>query len=100
MGMRVPVNPPRMLRIQRAGETMSAVFELSGDIEERHVSELQNLLDGAIIAPGTTLDLKDVRLVDREAVKFLGDCKARGVKLENCRRYILEWIQARSFANP
>lgn len=86
-----------MLRIQRTEQEAPAVFALSGRIEERHVAELQDLLKGAAVAPGTTLDLEEVRLVDREAVKFLGDCEARGIKLQNCRPYILEWIQARSF---
>jgi len=30
------------------------------------------------------LDLRDVRLADRDAVKFLRDCEADGMKLENC----------------
>jgi hypothetical protein len=94
------IDAQRMLKIQRTEAKDPAVFALSGRIEERHVAELQSLLDGAKEAPGTTLDLKEVRLVDREAVKFLGDCEARGIKLENCRPYILEWIQARSFAYP
>ena len=32
------------------------------------------------------LDLRDVRLADRDAVKFLRDCEADGMKLENCDR--------------
>jgi len=38
------------------------------------------------------LDLKDLTLVDREAVKFLERCEADSVKLKNCPAYIREWI--------
>jgi hypothetical protein len=39
------------------------------------------------------LDLRDVRLADRDAVKFLGDCEADGMKLENCPAYVREWME-------
>jgi len=35
---------------------------------------------------------RDVRLADRDAVKFLRDCKADGMKLENCPAYVREWM--------
>jgi len=38
------------------------------------------------------LDLREVRLADRDAVKFLRDCEAHGMKLENCPAYIREWM--------
>jgi hypothetical protein len=39
------------------------------------------------------LDLRDVRLADRDAVKFLRDCEADGMKLENCPAYVREWME-------
>jgi hypothetical protein len=38
------------------------------------------------------LDLEDVKLIDREAVRFLGDCQANGTTLRHCSRYIRDWI--------
>jgi predicted metal-binding protein len=38
------------------------------------------------------LDLRDVRLADRDAVKFLRNCERDGVKLENCPAYVREWM--------
>jgi hypothetical protein len=38
------------------------------------------------------LDLEDVKLVDRDVVRFLGVCEAAGTKLEHCSPYIREWI--------
>ena len=39
------------------------------------------------------LDLRDVTLVNEGAVKFLADCEAYSIKLENCPAYIREWIE-------
>ena len=38
------------------------------------------------------LDLKDLILVDRDAVMFLGSCEAGSITLKNCPAYIREWI--------
>ena len=38
-----------------------------------------------------TLDLEEVRLVDRQAVTFFAACEARGIKLKNSS-YIREWM--------
>jgi hypothetical protein len=34
-----------------------------------------------------------VRLADRDAVRFLRDCEADGMKLENCPAYVREWME-------
>ena len=69
------------------------VFTLSGRIELEHVGELQNLVDFAAAKNSVVLDLKEVRLVHREAVRFLKRCEAEGVELDNCPAYIREWIE-------
>ena len=38
------------------------------------------------------LDLRDLRLADRDAVGFLRDCEAKGTKFENCPAYVREWM--------
>lgn len=45
-------------------------------------------------APGHSLvlDLEDVKLVDRDAVRFLGQIEAEGAELRNCSAFIREWI--------
>jgi len=40
-----------------------------------------------------TLDLKDLLLVDDEGVKLLASHESNGVTLDNCPRYIREWIR-------
>jgi hypothetical protein len=38
------------------------------------------------------LDLKDLTLVDQDAVSFLKPCEADNITLKNCPAYIREWI--------
>jgi anti-anti-sigma regulatory factor len=79
-----------MLKIQKSANGRLVVFGLSGRIEERHVPQLQALFEAE--DQGVMLDLSEVNLVDREAVRFLARCEARGVRLDNCPGYIREWI--------
>ena len=78
------------LRIERSARQRFTVFTLSGRIEAEHVAELKELLDRD--DRNIILDLRDVRLADREAVKFLRSCEKDGMKLENCPAYVREWM--------
>ncbi len=80
------------LKIQRSVDDGFVVFTMSGRIQTEHLAELQSLLEGEAADHNIVLDLKEVRLVDREAVMFLTRCEADGTKLENCPAYIREWI--------
>jgi len=81
-----------MLKIRRSEDKELAIFALSGRIEEVNVAELQQLLEAEAEVTDITFDLEEIRLVDREAVKFLAGCEARGIKLKNCPPYIRQWI--------
>ena len=81
-----------MLKIRRSTNG-KIVFTLSGRIEIEDVAELQRLLALELSDRNLTLDLADVTLVVREAVKFLAHCEADSIELENCPPYIREWIQ-------
>jgi len=83
-----------MLRIRRSEEGGLAILALSGQIGEKDLSELQRLLEGE--AAEITFDLEEVRLVDRQTVRFLASCEARGIKLRNCPLYVREWMGTRS----
>ena len=82
-----------MLKIRRSEEAGVAVFALSGRIDRERVSEVRNVLTAERDIGKVKLDLKELRLVDRQAVKFLDACEVRGVKLANCPSYIREWIE-------
>ena len=80
-----------MLKIQRKING-GVVFTLSGRIQADDIDELRRLLELEAAGSRIALDLKDVTLVDRDAIKFLADCKVDGIKLENCPPYVRKWI--------
>jgi anti-anti-sigma regulatory factor len=78
------------LRIERSARQGFTVFALSGRMDVEHVGKLKELFDRD--CRNIILDLRDVRLADRDAVKFLRTCEAEGMKVENCPAYVREWI--------
>jgi anti-anti-sigma regulatory factor len=80
-----------MLKITRAANG-EVVFTLSGQMEEEDAGELETLLRSEASERRIVLDLKDVTLVDRDAISFLESCEAGGVTLHNCPRYVRELI--------
>jgi hypothetical protein len=78
------------LRIERSSRQTRTVFTLSGRMEAEQVTELKKLFDRDY--QNIILDLRDVRLADRDAVRFLRGCQAEGVRLENCPAYVREWM--------
>ena len=81
-----------MLRIRRFEVEGGVSFALSGRIGPDQVLQLKGLLESEAQSPKITFDLTEVRLVDREAVRFLGECESCGIKLKNSPSYVREWI--------
>ena len=79
-------------RIQTSVDWNVVIFRLSGHLDSESVYELQRLF--GVYGPDLkfTLDLKDVGLVNRDALKFLASCKSSGTQLKNCPVYVREWI--------
>ena len=80
-----------MLKIQRTANG-EVVMKLSGRMDGENVSELETLIGAEASRRSVVLDLKDLTLVDRDAVSFLERCEADGIKLSNCPAYIRRWI--------
>ena len=80
------------LRIQRKAEQDLIVFTLSGRIQAEQVPELEALLESETPDHDVALDLKEVRLVDRDVVRFLAHLETQGMELKNCSAYMREWI--------
>jgi hypothetical protein len=57
------------------------------------LAELEKLLECEASDRSIVLDLKEVKLVDRDVVGFLASCEAKGIELANCPAYIREWIK-------
>jgi anti-anti-sigma regulatory factor len=66
------------------------ILHISGQITGKDVDLLRSLLEQerSVVA----IDLKNVLLVDREAIKLLAMCESNGVELRNCPAYIREWV--------
>jgi len=82
----------QMLRIERAVNGDETVLKLSGRIDAENVAELEGLFASEAKGRRVTLDLEDLTLASREAVRFLEGCESDSIKLVNCPLYIREWI--------
>jgi anti-anti-sigma regulatory factor len=80
------------LRIDISDERERLVFTLTGRIQAEQVSELQELLRSELPDHSLVLDLTHVKLVDRDAVRFLAQVESEGARLRNCSPFIREWI--------
>ena len=63
---------------------------ISGRITGEHVEMFRGVLEQE--SGGFAIDLKNVLLVDREAVKLLALSESKGTELRNCPPYIREWV--------
>jgi len=79
------------LKIQRSSNG-EVIFTLAGRMDAEQVAEMEALLGSEASTREIVLDLKDLTLVDRDAVRFLERCEADRIKLRNCPAYIREWI--------
>ena len=78
-------------RIDRVVSAESpVVLFVSGRIAREHVDMLRGVLERE--SGGFAIDLKNVLLVDREAVTLLARSGANGAELSNCPPYIREWV--------
>ena len=73
------------------------IFAVIGRIESNDLPELKRLIESH--APPVILDLKGVRLVDRDGVTFLANFETDNGRITNCPPYIREWIR-RERAEP
>ena len=80
-----------LLKIQRTMD-QTAVFTVSGRLDGENVRELCRLID--VEPPGpVVVDLTDLVLADRDAIRYLRDCETGDrVVLRNCPEYIRVWM--------
>ncbi len=80
-----------MLKITRAANG-EVVIKLSGRMDAENIGELEALMTSEADGRRIVLDLKDLTLVDQDAVSFLKRCEEDNIALKNCPAYIREWI--------
>ena len=66
---------------------------VSGQLDADNVNELRQVVDGDQTGGVPVLDLTDLVLADRDAVRFLREYESRGrVVLRNCPAYVRTWM--------
>jgi hypothetical protein len=80
-----------MLRIQKASNG-KIVFTLSGHMAPEDIDELRRLFGLEAKTVRIVLNLKELVLVDGDAVEFLAGCEAAGMTLKDCPAYVRRWI--------
>ena len=83
-----------LLKIQRTMDR-TVVFTVSGRLDAENVSELCQLIDAEPTGAVVVVDLTDLVLADRDAVRLLRDCETgERMVLRNCPAYIRVWMAA------
>ena len=77
-------------RIDRVSTDQGLVLHISGRITREDLDVLRTALeDGSIVA----VELAELELIDRDAMKLLAINEANGIELRHCPAYIREWIR-------
>ena len=83
-----------LLKIHRRTNP-TLVFTVSGRLDVENVGELCHLIDAEPTGAVVVLDLTDLVLADRDAVRYLRDYETDGrIVLRNCPAYIRAWMTA------
>ena len=83
-----------MLRIERTANETNVFFKLSGRIGKEELAELEAQIKPETNKKHIVIDLKDVVLVDLNAVKSLDRLEMEKIQLTNAPRYIRAWIES------
>jgi hypothetical protein len=77
-------------RIDRIPTDQGLVLRIIGRIARDDLDVLRTALeDGSIVA----VELAELELIDRDAMKLLAINEANGIELRHCPAYIREWIR-------
>jgi hypothetical protein len=76
-------------RIDRLSTEQGLVLAISGRLAEEDLELVRMALDGRRVV---AIELAEVELVSRDAVKVLVRAESEGIELRGCPAYIREWI--------
>ena len=76
-------------RIDRRWTEQGLLLYISGRLASEDLEVVRTALDGRRVV---AIELSEVELVDRDAVKLLAQAEAEGIELRSCPAYIREWI--------
>ena len=80
-----------MIRIEKSETGDLVTFVLSGRIQAEDLPELKRVMES--YSKPVVLDLTGVKLVDRDAVRFLANLETNSATITNCPPYICEWMR-------
>ena len=63
-------------------------------MDDEPIAELETLINSEANGRRIVLDLKNLTLVNENAITFLVGCEANSITLKNCPAYVREWINA------
>jgi hypothetical protein len=76
-------------RIDRRWTEQGLLLYVSGRLVSEDLEVVCTALDGRRVV---AIELSEVELVDRGAVRLLAQAEAEGIELRSCPAYIREWI--------
>jgi monoterpene epsilon-lactone hydrolase len=70
------------------------ILQISGRIDGPDIEILRELMEREEIVKNSrvAIDLRDVTLISRNAIRLLSSVEARGTELRNCPAYIRDWV--------
>lgn len=69
------------------------VMQISGRIDGPDVEILRELMESETTSKSTVaLDLRNVTVISRDAIKLLSTVEEKGTELRNCPAYIRDWV--------
>jgi len=82
-----------MLKIERAKSDRAVVLTLTGRLTAENISALSGAIAAVPTGQLLVLDLTDVILADREAIRFLLDCQVcEHIRLRHCPAFVRAWM--------
>ena len=79
-----------VMKIEHVPEESGTTFVLTGRITSPDVQQLKATVGEA--PKCVALDLRQVQLVDLDAVRFLAAAQRRGIELRHIPPYVREWV--------
>jgi hypothetical protein len=84
-------------RIDRLSTERGLVLYISGRLAAEDLDVVRTALDGG---RAVAIELAEVELVSRDAVKLLVQAEDEGIELRSCPAYIREWITNERESSP
>ena len=78
------------LKIRRIEEQHGTRICLAGELRSSHLINVRAEIKRS--GSPAILDLDEVDVVDIDGVRFLNECRERGIEVVNCSPYIREWM--------